>query len=251
MEKGREKILQRAREEAAAILADAKETADSVVKELRRQQQSGAEIIDAEKTRSTLNRKLRDTQASLSGGKQKGPSQPVSARKLRIGDTVRVASMNLKASVSTLPDKDGNLYVQAGIIRTKVNVRDIELAEEQSITGPGIEYRKSGLRGGGTEARKGGTRGSGSIGMSKAMEISSEINLIGMTTMEAVPELQKYLDDAYLSHIGQVRIVHGRGTGALKKAVHQQLKKLKYVESFRLGEFGEGSDGVTIVTFRK
>ena len=241
VEKGRDKILQKAREEAAQILADAKETADSIVKELRKQEQNGAAVFEADQTRSTLNKKLRETQASLSAAqKVKGPAQPVSAKSLRIGDTVHVASMNLNAPVSTLPDRNGKLYVTAGIIRTQVSVRDIELVDTGKVSGPGLEPTKKGKK-----------SHAGNIRMQKTMSISPEINLIGQTTAEAIPELQKYLDDAYLAHLPQVRVVHGRGTGVLRKAVHAQLKKLKYVDSFRLGEFGEGQDGVTIVMFKK
>ena len=241
VEKGRDKILQKAREEAAQILADAKETADAVVKELRKQEQNGAAVFEADQTRSTLNKKLRETQASLSAAqKVKGPAQPVSAKSLRIGDTVHVASMNLNATVSTLPDRNGKLYVTAGIIRTQVSVRDIELVDTGKVSGPGLEPTKKGKK-----------SHAGNIRMQKTMSISPEINLIGQTTAEAIPELQKYLDDAYLAHLPQVRVVHGRGTGVLRKAVHAQLKKLKYVDSFRLGEFGEGQDGVTIVMFKK
>lgn len=234
VEKGREKILQRAREEAAQILAEAKETADSIVKELRRQEQNGAATLEAEKTRSELNRKLKKTQAELSIGTNKGPSRPVSAKNLRIGDTVRVASMNMNAVVSTLPDHQNMVFVTAGIIRMRVSIRDIEFvsAAVSADSAKPVKSSHAALR------------------MSKTMGISPEINLIGMTTAEAIPELQKYLDDAYLGHLPTCRIVHGRGTGALKKAVHTQLKKLKYVDSFRLGEFGEGQDGVTIVTFK-
>ena len=241
VEKGRDKILQKAREEAAQILADAKETADAIVKELRKQEQNGAAVFEADQTRSTLNKKLRETQASLSAAqKVKGPAQPVSAKSLRIGDTVHVASMNLNATVSTLPDRNGKLYVTAGIIRTQVSVRDIELVDIGKVSGPGLEPTKKGKK-----------SHAGNIRMQKTMSISPEINLIGQTTAEAIPELQKYLDDAYLAHLPQVRVVHGRGTGVLRKAVHAQLKKLKYVDSFRLGEFGEGQDGVTIVMFKK
>ncbi len=244
VEKGRDKILEKAREEAAQILADAKETADTVVKELRRQEMSGsAQTMDAEKTRMTLNKKLREVQSSMTSGlKTKGPSQPISPRKIRVGDTVRVASLNLTASVSTLPDKDGNLFVTAGIIRTKVNVRNLEPVSTQQVSGPGIAD--------GPAAGKGRSKSGGNIRMQKSLSISPEINLIGETTAEAIPELMKYLDDAYLAHLPTVRIVHGRGTGALRKAVHTQLKKLKYVDTFRLGEYGEGSDGVTVVTFK-
>ncbi len=237
VEKGKDKILQKAREEAAEILADAKETADAIVKELRKQEQNGAATLEAEKTRTKLNQKLRSTQASLSQGQTKGPSQPISAKKLKVGDTVKVLSMNLTATVSTLPDKDDMVYVTAGIIRTKVSIRDLELLQSAK---PIAQQNQSGR-----------TKGAGAIRMSKAMGISPEINLIGKMTAEALPELNKYLDDAYLAHLPQVRIVHGRGTGALKKMVHTALKKNKYVESFRLGEYGEGSDGVTIAFFKK
>lgn len=239
VEKGKDRILQKAREEAATILAEAKETADAIVKELRKQEQNGAATIEAEKTRTKLNQKLRATQAAMNTGVVKGPAQPLSAKNIRVGDMVRVLSMNLNATVSTLPDRDGMVYVTAGIIRTRVSIRELELVQH--------------AKGGGTVPRNdaGRSRGAGAIRMSKAMGISPELNLIGKMTADALPELNKYLDDACLAHLPQVRIVHGRGTGALKKMVHTALKKNKYVESFRLGEYGEGSDGVTIAFFRK
>ena len=151
--------------------------------------------------------------------------------------------MNLKGTVSSLPNAKGDLYVQMGILRSLVNIRDLEMVEEASITGPGLS---------GTHT--GGSRGSGSgsskIKMSKSLSVSPEINLIGMTTDEAVPAMEKYLDDAYLAHLPQVRVVHGRGTGALRAACHKRLKKLNYVKEFRLGEYGEGDTGVTIVVFK-
>ena len=237
VEKGRDKILQKAREEAAQILQEAKETADSVVKELRRQEQSGGKVLKAEQTRTALNQKLREAQSAMVKEHVKGPAQPLSAKKIKVGDTVKVLSMNLEATVSTLPDRDEMLYVTAGIIRTKVSIKDLELVQSAK------PLEKSG--------GKGNARGAGKIGMSKAMGMSPEINLIGETTSEALPELTKYLDDAYLARLPQVRIVHGRGTGALKKMVHQVLKKNKYIEEFRLGEYGEGSDGVTIAKFKR
>lgn len=235
LEERRDKILRDAKEEAARILAEAKETADSVVKDLRKHAQAHGATEQAEQIRGKLNTKLRETQASMAV-KAKGPAQPVSAKKLRIGDSVRVLSMNLDASVSTLPDRNGNLFVTAGIIRTKVNIRDIELRQVEDVSAPGLSLRKS--------------SGSGKIKMSKSFAVSPEINLIGMTTDEAIPQLDKYLDDAYLAHLPSVRVVHGRGTGALKAAVHKHLKRLSYVKDFRLGEFGEGDTGVTIVTFK-
>ena len=153
--------------------------------------------------------------------------------------------MNLNGTVSTLPNAKGDLYVQMGILRSLVNIKDLELLDEASVTGPGLE---SGGKSGGKFGGK--NTGSGKIKMSKSFSVSPEINLIGLTVDEAIPQLDKYLDDAYLAHLPQVRVVHGRGTGALKAGVHRHLKKLKYVKEFRLGEFGEGDTGVTIVTFK-
>ena len=141
--------------------------------------------------------------------------------------------MNLKGTVSTRPDSKGNLFVQMGIMRTKVHISDLVLIDEAVITGPSISRTSS-----------------GKSKLSKAATISTEINLLGKTVDEAVAELDKYLDDAYLAHLEKVRVVHGRGTGALRNGVHQHLRKLKYVKSFHLGEFGEGDSGVTIVTFK-
>ncbi|HIU79084.1 MAG TPA: Smr/MutS family protein, partial [Candidatus Avilachnospira avicola] len=165
---------------------------------------------------------------------------------LRIGDGIRVTRMGgMTGTVSTLPDKDGNLFVQLGIMKSKVNIRDIELIPDE---GPRKEGKKPSFVG--QKGLTGGSGASGSSFMPKAMSVSSEVNLIGMTTDEAVPEMEKFLDDAYLAHLETVRVVHGRGTGALKEAVHRRLKKLPYVKSFRLGEYGEGDTGVTIVTFK-
>ena len=169
--------------------------------------------------------------------KTKGPKKTVSPKTLQIGDTVKVLSLNMTGTVSTLPNARGDLYVQMGILRSQVNIKDLEMAEETPDTG---------TNSGGSQKQKTGGR----IKMSKSFSVSPEINLIGMTTDEAVPQLDKYLDDAYLAHLPQVRVVHGRGTGALRTAVHKKLKKLSYVKEFRLGEFGEGDSGVTIVIFK-
>ena len=169
--------------------------------------------------------------------KAKGPKKTISPKTLRIGDSVKVLSLGLNGTVSTLPNAKGDLFVQMGILRSQVNIKDLELVEEPSVSGPGMEKAKE-------------KTGGGKIKMSKSFSISPEVNLIGMTTDEAIPALDKYLDDAYLSHLPQVRVVHGRGTGALRNAVHKRLKKLNYVKEFRLGEFGEGDSGVTIVVFK-
>ena len=160
-------------------------------------------------------------------------------------DEGSILRLSLIHIFSTLPNAKGDLYVQMGILRSLVNIKDLELLDEASVTGPGLE---SGGKGGGKFGGK--NTGSGKIKMSKSFSVSPEINLIGLTVDEAIPQLDKYLDDAYLAHLPQVRVVHGRGTGALKAGVHRHLKKLKYVKEFRLGEFGEGDTGVTIVTFK-
>lgn len=178
--------------------------------------------------------------ASLTLKKEKSrQTKGIDPKKLKLGEGVKVLSMNLNGTVSSLPNAKGDLYVQMGILRSLVNLSDLELLQEDSVSSSG---GKNGTRQGGS--------GSSSTRMSKSFSISPEINLIGMTTDEAIPQLDKYLDDAYLAHLPQVRVVHGRGTGALKAAVHKHLKKLKYVKEFRLGAFGEGDSGVTIVSFK-
>lgn len=239
----KEKMLSKAREEAQKILQDAKDTADQTIRNINKLAKSSGVNKELEAERTKLRGKIQDVDKKLAVKKTAAPKKAVSAKKLRLGDTVRVLSMNLKGTVSSLPNTKGDLYVQMGILRSLVNIRDLEMVEEASITGPGLS---------GTHT--GGSRGSGSgsskIKMSKSFSVSPEVNLIGMTVDEAIPVLDKYLDDAYLAHLPQVRVVHGRGTGALKAGVHRHLKKLSYVKEYRLGEFGEGDTGVTIVTFK-
>ena len=239
----KEKMLSKAREEAQKILQDAKDTADQTIRNINKLAKSSGVNKELEAERTKLRGKIQDVDKKLAVKKTAAPKKAVSAKKLRLGDTVRVLSMNLKGTVSSLPNAKGDLYVQMGILRSLVNIRDLEMVEEASITGPGLS---------GTHT--GGSRGSGSgsskIKMSKSFSVSPEVNLIGMTVDEAIPVLDKYLDDAYLAHLPQVRVVHGRGTGALKAGVHRHLKKLSYVKESRLGEFGEGDTGVTIVTFK-
>ena len=251
IDESREKILRDAKTEAQRILKDAKDTADQTIRSLNQLAKKGGADLDkeAEAQRERLRAGIRknDTGAAL---KLKGPARPVSPKKLQIGDGVRVPKLGgMTGTLSTLPDKDGNVFVQLGIMKSKVNVRDLELVKESAVSGSGLSGTGRGAAG------RGGSMGSaGSSRMSsfspKAMSVKPEVNLIGMTTDEAVPVMEKYLDDAYLAHLNPVRVVHGRGTGALKKAVHARLRKLPYVAEFRLGEFGEGDTGVTIVTFK-
>lgn len=239
----KEKMLSKAREEAQKILQDAKDTADQTIRNINKLAKSSGVNKELEAERTKLRGKIQDVDKKLAVKKTAAPKKAVSAKKLRLGDTVRVLSMNLKGTVSSLPNAKGDLYVQMGILRSLVNIRDLEMVEEASITGPGLSgTHASGSRGSGS--------GSSKIKMSKSFSVSPEVNLIGMTVDEAIPVLDKYLDDAYLAHLPQVRVVHGRGTGALKAGVHRHLKKLSYVKEYRLGEFGEGDTGVTIVTFK-
>lgn len=240
LDERKDKMIHDAREEAQRILRDAKETADQTIRQINRLAADSGVTKELEAERSRLRNKLKDVDQSLAvKGGQREPEKAIDPKKLRLGDGVRVLSMNLNGTVSSLPNAKGDLYVQMGILRSLVNIKDLELLHEESVTGPTLD---------GNKKRSGS--GSSSTRMSKSFTVSPEVNLIGKTTAEAIPELDKYLDDAYLAHLPQVRIVHGRGTGALKSAVHKHLKKLKYVKEFRLGEFGEGDTGVTIVVFK-
>ena len=244
LDERKDKLLKNAAEEAQRILREAKETADQTIKQINKLSADSGLNKQLEAQRAKLREKLKEADDKLAI-KAKGPSQPISPKKLKVGDGVKVLSMGLKGTVSTLPNARGDLYVQMGILRSLVNVKDLELLSEQDITGPSIPSS-----GGGKFSGKGRGTGSSNIKVSKSASISPEVNLIGMTVDEAMPVMEKYLDDAYLAHLTTVRVVHGRGTGALKNAVHTRLKKLKYVKEFRLGVFGEGDSGVTIVTFK-
>ncbi len=243
LDERKEKLIRNAAEEAQRILREAKETADQTIKQINKLSADSGLNRQLEAERAKLRDKLKEADQKLAI-KQKGPSQPISPKKLKVGDGVKVLTMGLKGTVSTLPNDKGDLYVQMGILRSLVNIKDLELLHEQEITGPAYEGSLS------SGGRKGSGSGKSRIQMSKSASISPEINLIGMNVDEACSVLDKYLDDAYLSHLPSVRVVHGRGTGALKAGIHKYLKRLKYVKEFRLGEFGEGDSGVTIVTFK-
>ena len=234
----KDKLIRNANEEAQRILREAKETADQTIRQINKLAQSSGVGKELEAERTKLREKLDKVDKNLSLKNEKGPKKTISPKKLKIGDGVKVLTMNLNGTVSSLPNSKGDLYVQMGILRSLVNIKDLELLNEPAISGPGMDLMKK------------NTTGSGKIKMSKSFSVSPEVNLIGMTVDEAIPVLDKYLDDAYLAHLPKVRVVHGRGTGALKAGVHKHLKKLKYVKEFRLGDFGEGDTGVTIVTFK-
>ena len=251
-----DKMMKNAAEEAQRILREAKETADQTIRQINKLGKSAGYNKELEAEREKLREQLKKTDDKLAV-KAKGPSQPISPKKIKIGDGVKVLSMGLKGTVSSLPNAKGDLFVQMGILRSQVNIRDLELLKEDDISatlgdGSSLHMGGSGSRGGKNiwAPAKGRGTGSGQIKMSKSASVSTEVNLIGMTVDEAMPVMEKYLDDAYLAHMPNVRVVHGRGTGALKNAVHKRLRQLKYVKDFRLGEFGEGDTGVTIVTFK-
>ena len=241
-----DKMMKNAAEEAQRILREAKETADQTIRQINKLGTAAGYNKELEAERAKLRDQLKKTDDKLAV-KAKGPSQPISPKKIKIGDGVKVLSLGLKGTVSSLPNAKGDLFVQMGILRSQVNIRDLELLKEDDISATLSDG--SGGRNIWTPAKGKGT-GSGKIKMSKSFSVPPEVNLIGMTVDEAMPVMEKYLDDAYLAHMPSVRVVHGRGTGALKNAVHQRLRKLKYVKDFRLGEFGEGDSGVTIVTFK-
>ena len=257
LDERKDKLIRNASEDAQRILREAKETADQTIREINRLASESGVGKELEAQRAKLREQIKKTDDKLAV-KAKGPSQPISPKKLKIGDGVKVLSMNLKGTVSTLPDAKGDLFVQMGILRSRVNIRDLELIREDDISatlGDGSSRTYGGTAAGSKAKKtfsqaKGNGSGSGQIRMSKSFSVGTEVNLIGMTTDEAVPAMEKYLDDAYLAHMPSVRVVHGRGTGALKNACHKRLRQLKYVKDFRLGEFGEGGTGVTIVTFK-
>lgn len=235
LENSREAILRKANEEARAILQDAKDYADTTMRNFNKFGKANVSAREMEQERDRLRKKLSGVEKNLAIKTEKKPKKELKAKDLKIGDAVKVLSLNLKGTVSTLPNDKGNLYVQMGILRSQVNIKDLERIDEPDITGPGVSK---------------GAGGSGKIKMAKSASVSMELNLLGKTVDEAIAELDKYLDDAYLAHMPSVRIVHGKGTGALRKGVHNYLKRNKHVKSFRLGEFGEGDAGVTIVEFK-
>ena len=227
----KEKILSDAAAQANAILQEAKDYADETMKNFHKFGKASISVKDMEAERARLREKIKENDSRTAKAALK-PKKKLKAAALHIGDRVRVLSLNLEGTVSTLPNPKGDLFVQMGILRSQVNINDLEyIGEAENL-------------------QKGMTTGSGKLRMSKSAAVSTEINLIGMTVDEAIAHLDKYLDDAYLAHVPNVRIVHGKGTGALRTAVHQYLKRCKHVKTFRLGTFGEGDAGVTIAEFK-
>ncbi|GMU17137.1 endonuclease MutS2 [Waltera acetigignens] len=235
IDQAKDKILRDANEKARAILQEAKDVADETIRDFNKAGAS-ADIKELEKKRQKVRDKINEKNGKLAlGNNQKKPAnqKTVDPKKLKKGDSVKIISMNLKGIVNTLPDARGNLFVQCGIMRMQTNINDLVPVKEETITAPALQRTNT-----------------GKLKMSKSFSVSSEINLLGCTVDEAIAKLDKYLDDAYLAHLPSVRVVHGKGTGALRSAVQFHLKRLKYVKEYRLGEYGEGDAGVTIVTFK-
>lgn len=234
LDQAKDRILREANEKAKEILQEAKDVADETIRDFNKAG-AGTDIRELEKKRQKVRDKIneKNERLSLGANKKQPEKKTLDPKKLKKGDTVKIVSMGLKGTVSTLPDAKGALFVQCGIMRTQTNVRDLVLIDEATVTTPTVQRT-----------------GAGKIKMSKTLSVSTEINLLGKTVDEALSALDKYLDDAYLAHLPSVRVVHGKGTGALRSAVHNHLKRLKYVREFRLGEYGEGDAGVTIVTFK-
>lgn len=230
LEASRERILQEAKEKARDIYQEAKDYADETIRKINKLG-SGAVGRELEAERAALRERIGDAGEDLRIRQKKkaGKNEPEA---LKPGDTVLVLSLNLKGKVSTAPNAKGDLYVQMGALRSLVNISDLETVEPDE------------------EEQEKKRTDAGKIKMSKSLNIRPEINLIGMRVDEALPELDKYLDDCYLAHLEKATIIHGRGTGALKEAVHAHLKRTKYIKAYRLGEFGEGDRGVTIVEFK-
>lgn len=234
LEDSKEAIIRKANEEAQRILRGAKEYADETMRNFNKFGSTNISAKEMEKERERLRNKLSGVEKNLGLKNNKKPQKELKAKELKVGDSVRVLSLNLTGTISTLPNDKGNLFVQMGILRSQVNLKDLERIDEPQITAPGFQKT-----------------GSGKIKMSKSASVNMELNLLGKTVDEAISELDKYLDDAYLAHMPSVRIVHGKGTGALRKGVHNYLRRSKIVDTYRLGEFGEGDAGVTIVEFKK
>ncbi|MDE7249536.1 MAG: endonuclease MutS2, partial [Lachnospiraceae bacterium] len=234
----KDRILREANEQAREILQDAKNVADETIR-VYQKAGPGASLKDLEKTRDRLRGEIgkKNEKLAIKNNEKPAGGKKPSLQQLKIGDHVKILSMGLSGTVSTLPDHKGNLFIQCGAMRSQANIKDLVYTQEQPSTASSLLKQR--------------VSDTGKVKMSKSFSISPEINLLGKTVDEAIAGLDKYLDDAYLAHLSSVRVVHGKGTGALRNAVQNHLKRVKYVKSYRLGEYGEGDAGVTIVTFKE
>ena len=234
LEQSKAKILRKANEEAREILQDAKNVADETIRAFQKAS-AGTSLKELEKSRQNVRDKISEKDSKLTLRIKEPTHKPLKPSQIKLGDSVKVISMGLKGTVSSLPDRNGKLFVQCGIIRSQVSLDELVPIEEETITTNGARLQRT---------------SSSKLKMNKSYTVSTELNLLGKTVDEAISELDKYLDDAYLAHLPSVRIVHGKGTGALRKAVQGYLRRCSYVKDYRLGEFGEGDAGVTIAEFK-
>ncbi|MCF0145545.1 MAG: endonuclease MutS2 [Eubacterium sp.] len=233
LEERRQAALDQAEDEARRILQDAKEIADRSIKAFRKAGMGTIDLADLERRRTALRKELDSRRKTEKKNDNRKKGDPLSPKDLEPGDAVHVISMNLDGIVRSKPDSKGFVFVEMGILRSKLPITDLEKADV-----PEEPKMPAGLG------------GAGQIKVGKSLGVRSEINLLGRTVDDAILELDKYLDDAFLAHLPSVRIVHGKGTGALRKGIHQYLRKQKHVKEFRLAEYGEGDAGVTVVTFK-
>ncbi len=231
IKKEREKAIVRAKKEAQIIIEDARRTANAVqdeLKQLRKHMKDTADAQGINVKQAELRRALNEAEEKLSGEKQQ-PKRPAASREIRVGDTVELLKFGSKATVLAI-NKDGSYQLQAGIMKVSAKPDEIYLVENeqnQSVKKI-IQSNKRELR---LEAA------------------CPELDIRGMASDEMLGVLSMFLDNAFLSNLPSARIIHGKGTGILRAAVHAELRKCKYVKRFRLGTFGEGEDGVTIVEF--
>jgi DNA mismatch repair protein MutS2 len=228
----REQILTEAKAEAHKIIQEAKQYADESIRKFNKWTQShgGLQQSTLEKERQNIRNRLSTLEEGLSSTLKPKKTLKDAPKDLKVGDSIFVTSFNQKGTVIQLPNSKGEVLVQMGIIKTKVHISHITKSNEPSIDATPLKQT-----------------GSGKVKMNKTSHISPEIDVRGKLVEEALTTIDKYIDDAYLSHLPQITIIHGKGTGALRQAIHQHLKKLKYVKSYRLGNFGEGESGVTVV----
>ena len=235
----REKTLRNAREEAQRILQEAKDVADQTIREYNqlKKQTNKDTNKKMEHMRSDLRGRMNKLENQMTSRKKKRSGKRHDAGDFHVGDEVYVSSLSLNGTVQTLPNAKGDLYVQMGMMRSLVNIRDLE------ITKTAKEVKR--------ENQRNENRGRARTAMNKSATIKPEINVMGMTVDEAIAELDKYIDDACLANLAQITVVHGKGTGALRKGLHnyfKTLKKQKRISGYRDGEYGEGDLGVTVVT---
>ncbi len=227
----RERSIREAKEEARDVLQEAKKLADEAIRFFQKNG-GNASISEMEEMRRKLREKLNDMRVVEEPEKKKETVSKYKPSDFHLGDDVKILSLNLDGTVSSLPDDKGNFYAQCGIMRMQTNINDVLLPEMAAKDNKKVKSSYSG------------------VSLKRSASISTELNLLGLTVDEALSKLDKYLDDAYMAHLSKVRIVHGKGTGALRSAVQSHLKKVSYVRSFQLAEYGEGDAGVTIVEFK-